>query len=321
MNDQQIIDSFSTLYGKDADFQWLIDNRPLLAHYTSIQVLEKIMKNEELWLSNPLFMNDLEELRFGMQQGMSLFQQSEAVDKACRSSMRAHIVRSAFSHYFSKFDIEHALDVYVFCLSRHDPKNTNGLLSMWRGYGGHGNGAALVFNTDFITRKADSPLILAKVNYASAEKRTSILKKRLRQWCNILKANHIPDDKLYLAAYQFFGLIKIFALTYKHDGFREEREWRIIYMPDRDPQALLKRRFDYAIGSRGVEPKLKFKIEPLPIDSVETWTFATILERIILGPSVSSPLAKNSVVRMLETIGKAEFRQKVFPSSIPLRPT
>jgi hypothetical protein len=89
----------------------------------------------------------------------------------------------------------------------------------------------------------------------------------------------------------------------------------------RDTQGILRDRFGYAIGSRGVEPKLKFKIRPLPIEPHETWTFATILERIILGPSVSSPLARSGVTRMLETIGKPEFREKVSTSTIPLRPT
>ncbi len=31
----------------------------LLAHYTSVQVVEQIVKHEELWFSNPLYMNDL----------------------------------------------------------------------------------------------------------------------------------------------------------------------------------------------------------------------------------------------------------------------
>jgi hypothetical protein len=35
--------------------------RSLLAHYTSIPVLEAILRNNEIWLSNPLFMNDMEE--------------------------------------------------------------------------------------------------------------------------------------------------------------------------------------------------------------------------------------------------------------------
>jgi hypothetical protein len=277
------------------------------------------MKSDEIWFSNPLVMNDLEEVRFGVLEGMRLFQISEAVNRACKTPERAHILRYAFNHFYKQFDEQHAFDTYVFCLSEHDPKNTDGLLSMWRGYGGQGNGAALVFNTNFIDNaNENSPLIIARVHYASAEGRRTWLDERITQWCSILEKAKLPDDKLYLAAYQLFTLIKFFALKSKHDGFKEEHEWRVIYMPERDQQKT-NFAFDYILTGRGIEPKLRFKIKPL--DPSQTWTFATILERIILGPSLSSWLARRSVNRMLETIGKPEFCAKVSASLIPLRPT
>jgi len=91
-------------------------------------------------------------------------------------------------------------------------------------------------------------------------------------------------------------------------------------MSTRDVVVGLKDRFGYVIGSRGVEPKLKVKIAPLPIEPQGSWTLETILDRIILGPSVSSPLARQSIEQMLHTMGKHTFRQKICPSSIPLRP-
>jgi hypothetical protein len=139
MNDQEIGNLFTGLLVDFDDISFLIGKRPLLAHYTSIEVLEKILKSDELWFSNPLFMNDLEEVRFGVNQSLRLFQQAEIVDQACKSLDRARIVRQAFYHYYAQFDAEHVLDTYVFCLTVHDPTDTDGLLSMWRGYGGHGN--------------------------------------------------------------------------------------------------------------------------------------------------------------------------------------
>ena len=128
----------------------------------------------------------------------------------------------------------------------------------------------------------------------------------------------IPDDKLYLAGAFLFNLLKLFALKSKHDGFAEEREWRIIYLPERDTR---KDAFkpDYIVGKRGVEPKLRFEIKP--IDPGQTWTFGDILEQIILGPSLSFWLARRGVERMLETVGRPEFKEKISVSRIPLRPT
>jgi hypothetical protein len=57
--------------------------RPLLAHYTSISVLEAILKHNEIWFSNPLFMNNIEEVRFGIENGRNLFFASREIASAC----------------------------------------------------------------------------------------------------------------------------------------------------------------------------------------------------------------------------------------------
>jgi hypothetical protein len=121
MNEQEILKLFLELTVDLDDLRFAIENRPLLAHYTSIDVLEKIMKTGELWFSNPLFMNDLEEVRFGVQQGARLFWQNQLVVDACGSPNRSQILAHAFSHYYNQFDQEHAFDTYVFCLSQHEP--------------------------------------------------------------------------------------------------------------------------------------------------------------------------------------------------------
>jgi hypothetical protein len=57
--------------------------RPLLAHYTTMSTLEAILKNGELWLSNPLLMNDIEELRFGLLEAGTAFRQHAGIEDAC----------------------------------------------------------------------------------------------------------------------------------------------------------------------------------------------------------------------------------------------
>jgi hypothetical protein len=266
-------------------------------------------------------MNDLEEMRFGILEGPRLFATSETVSKLCTTPERFQRILYDFEGFFQQFDREHALDVYVFCLSEHDPLNTDGALSMWRAYGGLGNGAALVFNTEFVTVKDNAPTALTKVEYETRSNWLEWLSKKFDEWASAVAPmiEQVPDDKLYILAYHFFQLVKLFSLKFKHDGFKEEQEWRIVYLPDRDPQGILKGALGYAIGPRGVEPKLKLKIEPLPLEPRETWTFGSILDRIILGPSISSDLAKNSFGRMLEIMGKQEFKNKVVSSTIPLR--
>ena len=322
MQDNEIHSLFSHLY---ISLHNMVERkeRPLLAHYTSLRVLEKIIAANELWFSNPLFMNDLQEMRFGLLEGRKAFDEftsSHRFTEICKSKERAALIYKWFHHYFNEFDVNHALDVYVFCLSDHAQENTDGLLSMWRGYGDNGVGAALVFRTDFITLNNDSPLLIAKVSYASEDERIASMRDVFSNCIAVLGQHDISDEQLHLVSYNMFTLMKARSLLSKHNGFSEEQEWRIIYLPDQDRNGLFKGQFSYAIGKNGIEPKLRFKIQPLGTEPKSAWTFQSILDRIILGPSISSPLALNSARRMFDTLGRPELKEKLRPSSIPLRP-
>src|SRR5579864_8935512 len=171
MDDLELMNLFVPLYSDIQPERSFDRVKPLLAHYTSIQAFEKILSSCEIWFSNPLFMNDLEEVRFGILQGISLVLNSEKINEACKSKESYERFRHCFTSYSDTFINEHTLDVYVFCLSAHDINNDDGLLSMWRGYGANGNGVAIVFDTEKLAPIENSPLVLAEVRYASTEDR------------------------------------------------------------------------------------------------------------------------------------------------------
>jgi hypothetical protein len=284
------------------------DKRPLLAHYTSISTLERIVATDEIWFSNPLFMDDLEELRFGITEGSQQVLNSDAVKKACGTAQRAKILFDAFNHYLSTFSNEHALDVYILCWSEHERENTDGLLSMWRGYGGNGKGVALT-----------SPLILAQVKYGSTQDRSNSVSRIVERFAALLENASLRDDRLHIAAWLIFQRIKLFAIYTKHRGFSEEREWRIAYFQERDQSKVLNQMLGYAIGNRGVEPKLKFKVAPLAGVTAPDLSLEKITHQVILGPSISTRLAQGAVLRMLEKNGKNGLKDRVIASSIPFR--
>jgi hypothetical protein len=143
----------------------------------------------------------------------------------------------------------------------------------------------------------------------------------LNAWATILASANLPDDQLYVAAYAAFEVIKLFALSTKHNGFREEQEWRVLYLSDRDNRGLLKSWLGYTIGPRGVEPKLKFKLQPIPDLSAPDLSLEKLLVKILLGPNASSLLTKKSVERMLDKAGRPNLASRVQSSTIPLRPT
>jgi Protein of unknown function (DUF2971) len=321
MNDLEIVQAFSPLYDDVKEADQFYVKKPLLAHYTSLSTLEKILETDEIWFSNPLFMNDLEEVRFGVLRGVDLVRGSREISDACRFASRAQLFTQYFNHYFQTFESEHAFDTYVFCLSEHDREDRDGMLSMWRGYGSNGNGAAIVFDAGQFKPVDRAPLIIARVHYGSGEERIAWLEGTLTKCARILRDTEIPDDKLYLAAHALFERIKVFALFSKHRGFAEEREWRIVYVRDWDQDNKLAPMFHYWIGPRGVEPKLRLKVAPIEGLTADDLSLAKIVERIVLGPSLSSPLARTAVLRMLDRLGKPYLKEKVYASTIPIRPT
>jgi Protein of unknown function (DUF2971) len=292
---------------------------PLLAHYTSLHVAEQIIKNEEIWLSHPFYMNDLEELRFGMQQGIQHFPMYAQIAEP--TPTRTKLLLDMFNHYIGHMTEKTLVDTYVLCLCEHAPDDTDGVLSMWRSYASQGHSIALVFNARYLPNSPQAPLRIAKVIYGTQPARVALLQAHLQEWANITSSARLADDRLFLAAYAAFRFIKSFALVTKHNGFEEEKEWRIIYDPEFDPDKRLVNQFSYFIGPRGAEPKLKFKIAPVPGGAFESLSLARLLEFIVLGPSLSSPIAKSGFSRVLRGTCLKDFEDRVHASTIPLRPT
>lgn len=182
-------------------------------------------------------------------------------------------------------------------------------------------GAALVFDTSKIEVTDNSPLMVARVHYASTEARLQWLEDLVQRFAALLDATSVPDDQLHVPAYFLFERIKLFALFSKHDGFREEQEWRVVYAPDRDEGGKLSSMFHYSLGPRGAELRLRLKIAPLQGVSDAQMSLSRLLDRIILGPSISSLLASKAVIRMLDSVGKSNLSDRVVTSLIPFRPS
>jgi len=293
-----------------------------LAHYTSVNTLRSICLNNEIWLSNPLFMNDLQELNYGVDLGYRYVMQSNVIERALKCKSRADYARQQFGRFVESFVLSGSNDVYIFCLSEHDIQERDGVLSMWRTYGDKGAGAALVLNTGFLRDGGDSPLLIAKVHYKTDDQRRESVIRMVNIWVDSLlkiEQSGFTEHEINACMQSLFLCIEMQALTTKHEGFREEKEWRLIYTRDTDPKHVLTKRLSYNLSITGAEPKLKFPLEPMPLDPIDTWTFDSILDQIILGPGMSRRLNKLAVERMLCECQKPAFLTKLCISTIPLR--
>lgn len=291
------------------------DHLPLLAHYTSVRTLERIAQTGEIWFSNPLYMNDVDELRYGMNLGLHAVRTHPGLREACPRD-HYNALLDAFDRLFESFDDESAFDVYVFSCSEHDEGiGDDGLLSMWRGYGGDGNGVAIVFDLSQLLATPGLPLLVRQVQYLSYGESEAWMDRKLRDFAATLARLQVPLEAMPAAAAALFERIKLFALFTKHRGFHEEREWRVVYLRENDREGRLTQQLHYDISGRGIEPKLRFVPPALGHDAP---ALEDLVERIILGPVLATPLALRSVQRMLE-IFRPPWSRRVFRSSTPYR--
>lgn len=294
-------------------------NLPLIAHYTSYSVLESILTKEELWFSNPLFMNDFQEVRFGMLEGSQKVTDSDQIKELFRDEARTREFVSHFEGLHNKFAAEHVLNVYVLCFSEHDERDYDGRLSMWRGYGSNASGACIVFNPRKVPRVQGSPLIFSEITYATHEEQRAWLDNLIVRFCKAAESVKSCDKAPFYLAWYLFERIKLFSIFTKHKGFSEEKEWRLVYMPDRDEDRRFSHLIDYWSGPRGPEPKLKLELRSVPGFEEGIFSLENIVDRLIVGPTNSNPLSQAMMHRVLDKHKQNRLKDRMHGSTIPYR--
>lgn len=294
--------------------------RPLLAHYTTLPVLEKIVMNDEMWFSHPLLMNDSEEMRWGLEQGQQLFIRNENLKAACGGEERHQKIINDFMSRYISYTHMQAAGTYVACFCRHDEINAkDGILSMWRGYGGNGSGVALIFDTKHLNARDDTPFVLAPIEYLSQTDRIGHITAYVDLLAELIKRHNPADELLPCVSFWFLERLKLFSLFTKHNGFNEEREWRIAYLGDRDASGHFHQMIGYLITERGAQPKLKLKIAPHAGFKDPDMSLAKFAHSVLLGPSLTGALNQFAIQRMLVLANKEALAKNVRVSEIPYR--
>jgi hypothetical protein len=103
----------------------------------------------------------------------------------------------------------------------------------------------------------------------------------------------------------------------KHEGFREEKEWRVVHCPQLYRTPLITSSTEIVGGV----PQSVYK---LPLDKafnpiLDDLDFAKLFDRLIIGPSPYPTAMFDAYVEALSNVGVAEAGKKVFISGIPIR--
>jgi len=298
----------------------LTKRRPLLAHYTSMQVVESLLAEGQIWMSNPLNMNDVQEVGYGIHLALNEILISALMKTALKDDELHRSFLAALYENYNDYGTREVKDLFVACFSEHEAKDfPDGKLSMWRGYGDFGNGAAIVIDTGNIADEPDTPFIFSEVWYASEPERQSKIRSLIARLAEFVAREGINAEEISGLAHVVFRRVVLAAIFTKHKGFEEEREWRIAYFPDLDKEGTFKEMISYHHGPKGLEPKLKLQLEKDKNKNGIGLNLNELIWAIVIGPRIASPLSNHAAETMLRKIGREALTQKLKTSTIPFR--
>jgi hypothetical protein len=261
-----------------------------LYHYTSIDGLYGIVKNQSIWATMVHYLNDAAELKIAI--------------SICQSILREELRKTNTSDYAMKDvlgvwseigdDLFESTHICVVSFTEQADQ-----LSQWRGYCPPDGGYAIGFRTSSLEAcLQEQEFVLAPCEYDKSNQNAilkqwvgetiSALKEIAQQETNLPLIEAVPenirqmDEKVEELFIEEFHRI---APIIKHSKFAEEKEWRAISNPD---------------------PQLHFRVGRamlLPYCKIDLKTPRFPIEKFIVGPGPHQKVAANSLKTFLRSEG------------------
>lgn len=188
-----------------------------LYHYTSISNLKSILEDKEFWVTRSDFLNDPGEVIYFADLVTKI------IDQLNLPKEWSHHLYENFRTYFP---VAFQPRFYILSLSRNKDS-----LAMWNYYGKNdGYCMGINFNT-----------LLENLNFKGyhyhhgsvlydEESQVKILKDELQLTYNYWLTNHEAAENMLLAMIDtLIGRWVFYALFFKHKGFQQEEEYRIVF--------------------------------------------------------------------------------------------
>jgi len=287
-------------------------------HYTSAESALKIMESKRVWMRNTTCMADYSEVQHGFQMLHNSFadetrkrQFYEALD-----SVSPNIASEAIE-LFDQWWNNIRFGTYITSISEHDDKeDLHGRLSMWRAFGGNTARVAIVLRLPWFSAGTEAlNLMVSPVAYLREEEAHAVLATVIEN----IRSNHdfLLSIESSAVVATVFTMLVAGVTCFKHEGFHEEREWRVIYGPNRSPSPLM----ESSIEVVGGIPQIIYKL-PLDrkvSDALAELDLARMFDRLIIGPSEFSWAMYEAFSKAVTAMGVEPPENRVFISGIPIR--
>ena len=309
------------IYGPDLEREEAAQNVSSFAYYTDAATAKLVLRSHRVWMRGVKHLNDSSEVVFGLHLMEKALASPEA--KALTTTMNSLHAGSG-TELATKLERMGATlldEVFVSCVSAHNAEeNEIGRLSMWRAYG-KGNGVAIVVKKAALLDWSDLPVHALPVRYG----KTGITGETLRNLDTLIQ------DALSLG--EFFrnelvdlvtAALQMQIVQCKHKAFSEEREWRIIYLPNNQtllntlafsPERLTKKNVEL---TNVLQTIYELPIVPRVIHARDA-SFNDIIECILIGPAKDQAQLREEFVRILDELEVDDPERKVVSCDVPLR--
>jgi hypothetical protein len=295
-----------------------IRNGGRFVHYTSADTALKIIKGKRLWMRSTTCMTDFTEVNHGYGILREYFRDGARLDSFVQAfdAVASGVAMEAIQH-FDRWTQDIQLNTYITSVSEHsDSEDLHGRLSMWRAFGGTTSRVAIILKVPWYSDVTDKlHLIFSPVAYIKQEEiysEMNAVTSNIQTNRDYLRS--VPRDQV--VGY-VFAMLLAGVTCLKHEGFHEEREWRVIYSPKRVLSPII----ESAIEVVGGVPQVIYK---LPMDEsvsdvVKDVDISKICDRVIIGPSPYPSVMRESFVQALSEAGVPNADSKVWASTIPIR--
>lgn len=249
-----------------------------LCHYTNLSGMMGIISSGGLWATNLLFLNDRSELKHGLDCACKCL---EFLDpETYNFDWREDYIEAV--REIETYDI---YELFAICFCRNAD-----LLSQWRGYGGGQQGISIVFDEikliniikdrarptgsfeDESSIRLDNYLVHTDTVIYSDEQQTFEFKNKISElWNNYPEYVKSLDDESSQNEFSYIKyMIGRVAPFFKHRGFEEEEEFRVLIRNLRGAEAVNFRQngklvipyLDIGLSSLGKLPITKIVIGP-----------------------------------------------------------
>jgi hypothetical protein len=287
-------------------------------HYTSAEAALSIIQKKRLWMRNVTSMSDYREVTHGFEIINTIL--SEPSNRKAFSEVLDAVAPGVAEDAITLFNgwwNDISLNTYITSISEHDDKeDKHGRLSMWRAFGGNTARVAIVVKIPLSLRDGGAfSLIFSPVAYLTegeVQEQFREIVRNVGQNLEFLKS--MGRQKVIN---NVFNMLVAGVTCLKHEGFKEEREWRLIYGPKRSPSPLIKASTKVVGGI----PQIVYKIplDKTVSDTLSGFDLATIFDRLIIGPTQFPWSMPEAFLTALQNAGVSDPAMRVVLSRIPIR--